>query len=212
MTGNVGTALQRVRHLSWIVTVLLIAGCVVGYSNDRVSQPTTVGQKLPTKRVTYVGDMFVSGDVAFQISPYNTTGKDFMVLPYPHRFADPPPANAPFQAAVYLKINKPGYTIALHGIRYWTDPTKPVQASKVLGPFACDTSQQPRTYEQIAAIPVPLPANACTAMWLEFNTDTPDPAQTFFFAISALSVNGEKVTLPVIRFEQAKRTHSVVLP
>jgi hypothetical protein len=195
-----------------LTTVLLAAGCVVGYSNDRVSQPTTEGQKLLTKRVTSVGDMFISGDVAFQIFPYNTTGKDFMVLPVPHRFPDPPATNEPFQAAVYLKVTKPGYTIALDGIRYWTDPTKPVQGTKVLGPFACNSSQQPRTYLPITTIPFPLRSNACTAMWIEFNAETPDPAQTFYFDISTLSLDGNAVSLPVIRFQEAKRTHTVVVP
>jgi hypothetical protein len=191
---------------------LLAAGCVVGFSNDQVSQPTIEGQKLPTKRVTYVGDMFVAGDVDFQIFPYNTTGTDFMVLPFPHRFADPPATNASFQAAVYFKVNKPGYTIILDGIRYWTDSSKPVQASKVLGPFACNSSHQPRSYEPITPIPISLPSNACTAMWVEFNADTPDPAQTFFFEVAAVNLDGKKVTLPIIRFEQAKHTHTVVVP
>jgi hypothetical protein len=139
-------------------------------------------------------------------------GKEVMVFPVPHRFAEPQASTDPFRAGVYFKVNKPGYTIALDGIHYWTDPLKPAQPSKVRGPFACDSRQESRTYTPITHVPISLPPDACTAMWIEFDADTPDPAQTFYFDISGLSVDGNAVSLPVTRFQEAKRFQTVAVP
>jgi hypothetical protein len=195
-----------------LIQAALIAGCAVGLTRDRVSEPTPEGPRLPTKRVTYVGDMFVAGDIEFLISPYNTTGKETMILPFPHTFKEPEARIRPFYATIYLRVSKPGFSISLDGVKYWIDPAQTFAPSRAQSPVACDSVQKPPPYEELPSSPITLKANACTVIWVEFNADTPDPVQTFFMQISALTFDGEAVSLPILRFEQAKHTHTVAVP
>lgn len=193
-----------------LVTFIAGTGCF-GISRDRYSKPSVEGTVASTVKEPYVGDMYVVGDVAFHIFPLNSTGTDVMVFPIPHRFAEPSVSETSFSIGLALKTGAEGYAFSPASVKYWSDPAARISASSIQGPFGCRSSKPRPPTRPVAVTSISLAARTCLYMWLNFDTATPDPAQTFFVALR-LRLHDEDIELPVIRFQQANRTRTFAVP
>lgn len=197
---------------SFILFALLgTAGCV-GLSSIRYSKPMTEGTKIATVKERYVGDMFVIDDVAFHIYPGNSKSTDLMIFPVPFPSFEHSRNNPPFVVGLAIKTKKSGYSFSPAAVRFWTDSSNQLQPSRRQGPFRCDSSQIPPPWVSINAATFELEPNSCVFMWVEFETVAPDPSQTFFIEMAGLRLNERNFSLPVIKFEEAKRNTTFAVP
>jgi hypothetical protein len=186
------------------------AGCF-GISSDRYSKPSVERTDVPSIYERYVGDMYVLGDVDFHIFPVNTKGTEFMIFPAPCQFAEPHGIVKPFSIGVALKVKAEGYAFSPSSIKYWSDPAQQILPSGIRDPFGCGGHTAPPPIVPVTTTPIPLAPRSCVYMWFDFDTAAPDPAQTFFVALSVL-FQDKDIALPVVKFQPGKRTSTFALP
>jgi hypothetical protein len=204
--------LAQPQHLCQLVIALLFfAGCA-GISKIRYSEPAPVGARVVTRQERYVGKMFVSGDVAFHLYPCNPKSTDLLLFPIPAPFPEITAHQPPFVVGLALRTERNGYTFDPASVVFWEHPSKKIRPVRIQGPFACDSPTPRAPWASIAVTPIALQPQICNFMWLEFDAIPPDPSRIFFIEVGGLQMNGSFRELPVIRFQEARRTESVVIP
>jgi hypothetical protein len=136
---------------------------------------------------------------------------DLMVFPFPYKYREPIEHKSPFLIGVALKAHRDGYTFSPATSAYWTDRSARLTPKRIRGPEACNSSHVPPPMVPVESIVIPLAANACQHLWLEFDTVMPDPSQRFFVQLT-LTVDQHEIQLPLVEFHEAKGTETVAIP
>ena len=193
-----------------LVASLAGAGCF-GISRVRYSKPSVGVTSVPIVRERYVGDMYVMGNIAFHVFPLNAMESEFMIFPAPLHFSERPEAGKPFLVGVAFKTKSEGYQFSPSSMRYWLDPAQPLSPTSIQGPYGCGSHKAPPAAAPVTPEMIALAPESCVYMWFSFDTSTPDPAQTFFVALT-VHFQDRDISLPVVQFQPGKRTTSFALP
>lgn len=197
--------------LAIILTQFLI-GCF-GVSSTRYSKPTLDGNTvLPVKYEKYVGEMFVTPDIAFHVYPLNSTDSGVALFPIPFPYGEGQTRLDKSSVSVSLRPSKPGFTFSPQEVLFWRVDTDPQAPVTVIGPREC-ASSSPRPPQQTLPIePILLKDNVAFCFWLDISVAPPDPADIFFVQIKGLNFKGSPYSLPIIKFQEDKRNEIFALP
>jgi hypothetical protein len=199
---------------TFIVVILaqLSIGCC-GFSGIRYSKPTLEGDAgIPVKSEKYVGDMFVTPDVAFHVYPLNGKDSGLAICPIPFPYGESKTESTRFLIGVSLKPTKPGMSFIPQDVLFWRVAADPHRPISVIGPFECASSEPRPLQRSLPVEPILLKENTATCFWLDVSVTPPDPAEIFFIQIKGLSLDGRQYSLPIIRFQEDKRRSTFALP
>lgn len=196
--------------MRWLTMVLIVAltGCV-GFSRERLSRADEDGR--PTRFQTYAGRMQMFEGVEMAISTSNSTRKTWMIFPVPWYSPESPVAGS---VSVWISIiaRKDGLSFSPQDLVYTSPEGESFTPASLVGPFSCKTNQPHPPAAPAPLSPFPLPLSQCYTMVVRFDAPQSDPAQTFHLVPGALLVDGQKTTLPKIRFSEDRRGQTFGIP
>jgi hypothetical protein len=202
---------KRLQILVIIILTQLTIGCF-GVSNVRYSKPILENDTNPVKFEKYVGDMFVTPDIAFQVYPLNSKNSGMSLFPIPFPYSESRTKHGKFSIGISLKPTVPGISFSPEDVLFWrivTDQHKPVS---IIGPYECASSAPRPPQRSLPVEPILLNENTVTCYWLDISTKPPDPTEIFYVQIRGLSLEGRQYPLPIIKFQEDKRTETFAIP
>lgn len=203
---------KRLHIFVVIVLGQVLIGCF-GVSSIRYSKPTLEGDaNIPVKSEKYVGDMFVTPDIAFHVYPLNSKDSGMSLFPIPFPYRESKTKFDKFSIGISFKPAKPGMSFNPADVLFWRSVADPHRPVSVIGPYECASSAQRPPQRSLPIESIMLKDNTATCFWLDISVVPPDPTEIFFVQVNGLVYEGKQYSLPVIRFKEDKRTETFALP
>ncbi|MFO1466505.1 MAG: hypothetical protein U1F35_08725 [Steroidobacteraceae bacterium] len=188
--------------------VSMLAGCFLGVSKIRYSEPFVDSSSVRLKHVSGVpvDKMILSPNLSFYVNPANEkVGKNVIILPIPFADGVDPRVSSVFIVGVGMYPNLPSHRLNVGQIFLSIGNSESITAKRVYGPWNCKAKKVVSAWRVLPVDPIDLPQDECTSIALEFAMPPPDPDVEFSIRIEGATRSINSIDLPRVRFRGRTR-------